>query len=403
MKKFIALMLALVMVMSLTGCFSGNVGIVFNENGSGKVATSMYIADSFLKEMGKTPEEAFADQDGTIKKKDINGEPYTGIEETQSFANVQELKELLSKTNEETGDTTSVKVETGVSNGKNTVSLTFAYANPETSADSTDATVTVDDAELEEMLKAMQVTIEVTFPGGVKRIDGDRSLYTSDGKTVKINAVASSDEEFLTVVGYLGAAGENGHVVDGVFAEVNKYDGRFKDVPASAWYATELERAFNIGIVDGTAKNKYSPNGNLTKGQVIAMAARLHSLYLKDGKDFSVVSGQKWYQPYVDYAEKNGIIVKGHFTNFDAYTTRAEMAYVFANALPKEMYAVSTSKPDFKDVSKNNQYYASIMTLANAGIVDGVSAGKYAPDETLTRAQAAVFVARLSSSDFRKA
>lgn len=363
----------------------------------------MYIADSFLKEMGKTPEEAFADQDGTIKKKDINGEPYTGIEETQSFANVQELKELLSKTNEETGDTTSVKVETGVSNGKNTVSLTFAYANPETSADSTDATVTVDDAELEEMLKAMQVTIEVTFPGGVKRIDGDRSLYTSDGKTVKINAVASSDEEFLTVVGYLGAAGENGHVVDGVFVEVNKYDGRFKDVPASAWYATELERAFNIGIVDGTAKNKYSPNGNLTKGQVIAMAARLHSLYLKDGKDFSVVSGQKWYQPYVDYAEKNGIIVKGHFTNFDAYTTRAEMAYVFANALPKEMYAVSTSKPDFKDVSKNNQYYASIMTLANAGIVDGVSAGKYAPDETLTRAQAAVFVARLSSSDFRKA
>ena len=74
MKKFIALMLALVMVMSLTGCLSGNVGIVFNENGSGKVATSMYIADSFLKEMGKTPEEAFADQDGTIKKKDINGE-----------------------------------------------------------------------------------------------------------------------------------------------------------------------------------------------------------------------------------------------------------------------------------------------------------------------------------------
>lgn len=69
----------------------------------------------------------------------------------------------------------------------------------------------------------------------------------------------------------------------------------------------------------------------------------------------------------------------------------------------KEMYAVSTSKPDFKDVSKDNQYYESIMTLANAGIVDGVSTGRYAPDETLTRAQAAVFVARLSSSNFRKA
>ena len=363
----------------------------------------MYIADSFLEKMGETPEEAFADQEGTVKKKTINGEPYTGIEETQSFANVQELKELLSKTSEETGETTSVKVETGVSNGKNTVSLTFTYTNPETSADSTNATVTVDDAELEEMLKAMQVTIEVTFPGGVKRIDGDRSLYTSDGKTVKINAIASSDEEFLTVVGYLGAASENGHIIDSAFAEVNKYDGRFKDVPASAWYAKELERAFNIGIVDGTAKDKYSPNGNLTKGQVVAMAARLHSLYLKDGKDFSVVSGQKWYQPYADYAEKNGIIAKGHFTNFDAYTTRAEMAYVFANALPKEMYAVSTSKPDFKDVSKDNQYYESIMTLANAGIVDGVSTGRYAPDETLTRAQAAVFVARLSSSNFRKA
>lgn len=283
MKKFIALMLALVMVLSLTGCLSANVGIVFNENGSGKVTTSMYIADSFLEKMGETPEEAFADQEGTVKKKTINGEPYTGIEETQSFANVQELKDILSKTSEETGETTSVKVETGVSNGKNTVSLTFTYTNPETSADSTDTTVAVDDAELEEMLKAMEVTIEVTFPGGVKRIDGDRSLYTSDGKTVKINAIASSDEEVLTVVGYLGAAGENGHVVDSAFTEVNKYDGRFKDV------------------------------------------------------------------------------------------------------------------------SKDNQYYESIMTLANAGIVDGVSTGKYAPDDTLTRAQAAVFVARLSSSNFRKA
>ena len=180
MKKFIALMLALVMVMSLTGCLSGNVGIVFNENGSGKVATSMYIADSFLKEMGKTPEEAFADQDGTIKKKDINGEPYTGIEETQSFANVQELKELLSKTNEETGDTTSVKVETGVSNGKNTVSLTFAYANPETSADSTDATVTVDlrvlasyflgDSQADDVLTAAQAALLRSALSNVKPV-----------------------------------------------------------------------------------------------------------------------------------------------------------------------------------------------------------------------------------------
>ena len=64
MKKFIALMLALVMVLSLTGCLSANVGIVFNENGSGKVTTSMYIADSFLEKMGETPEEAFVDQIG---------------------------------------------------------------------------------------------------------------------------------------------------------------------------------------------------------------------------------------------------------------------------------------------------------------------------------------------------
>lgn len=41
------------------------------------------------------------------------------------------------------------------------------------------------------------------------------------------------------------------------------------------------------------------------------------------------------------------------------------------------------------------------MRLVNAGIVNGTGDGKYSPNDSVTRAQAAVFVARLTTPSTR--
>lgn len=298
-KKALALVLALVMVFTLTGCLAEEIDISFKEDGSGSIRAAVYFSDAFLEQMGQTAEEAFKDDEGTPVKKTI------------------------------------------------------------------------------------------------------------DGNTIKINAASGSTEQDLTIVGSLGDAlviAPKPEMDSDVFVEVNKYDGRFKDVASDAWYAKELERAYNIGIINGTSTTGYDPNGTLTKAQVVVMAARLHSLYTKDNKDLTIITGgQTWYQPYVDYAIQNGIIEKDAFANFDTFASRAEMAYVFAHALPSEAYASSSQKTDFNDVDKTNPYYISVMALYNAGIVNGIGNGNYGPNDTVTRAQAAVFVTRLSTPSYRVA
>lgn len=156
-------------------------------------------------------------------------------------------------------------------------------------------------------------------------------------------------------------------------------------------------RAYNIGSVNGTSSTTYSPNAHLTRAQVIVMAARLRSVYDGDGEQFTVQGGQTWYSPYVEYAIKKGIITEGKFDNYSADANRAEMAYVFANALPEECYAGIGNEKTFSDVPTTDSYYTAITRLANAGIVNGTGEGKYTPSASVTRAQAAVFVARLTT------
>lgn len=414
-KKALALVLALVMAFSLTGCLAEEIDISFKEDGSGSVRAAVYFSDAFLEQMGQTAEEAFKDDEGTPVKKTIDGQPYSGIEQSETFSSIEELSKLLTQTGKDTQDAATFAVESAVVDGKTLVTVKFALTSEDEAMgqDTTDDgmfTINMDgdsEAQLEQLASAIHVTMSISFPDGIKRVDGDKNMYTIDGNTIKINAASGSTEQDLTIIGSLGDAlviAPQPEMDSDIFVEVNKYDGRFNDVPTDAWYAKELERAYNIGIINGTSNTGYDPNGTLTKAQVVVMAARLHSLYTKDIKDLTIITGgQTWYQPYVEYAIQNGIIEKDAFTNFDTFASRAEMAYVFAHALPSEAYASSSQKADFNDVDKTNQYYSSVMALYNAGIVNGIGNENYGPNDTVTRAQAAVFVTRLSTPSYRVA
>lgn len=131
------------------------------------------------------------------------------------------------------------------------------------------------------------------------------------------------------------------------------------------------------------------------------MAARLRNIYDGDNEQFTAIVGQPWYAPYVEYAVKKGIVEKDKFSDYTADATRAEMACVFANALPEECYAAIGEGKTFSDMPATDNYYAPIMRLANAGIVNGTGDGKYRPNDSVTRAQAAVSVARLTTPSTR--
>ena len=109
------------------------------------------------------------------------------------------------------------------------------------------------------------------------------------------------------------------------------------------------------------------------------------------------------YQPYVDYAMENGLIAQGDFSSYTAKATRAQMAYLFCNALPQGTLAEINSISSIPDVSASHPYAKEIQTLYKAGVLTGSDMyGTFNPDSNIIRAEAAAILSRVALPDQRK-
>lgn len=178
------------------------------------------------------------------------------------------------------------------------------------------------------------------------------------------------------------------------------YAGDFKDVPSSHWAASSVRTCFEYGLMKGITSSEFAPDGNLTVAQALVMADRVHEIYT-DGSS-SLQNGQPWYQPYVDYAENNGILIAGEFSDYNAAATREQMAAIFSRALPaSELKAVNdiSSVPDIA----GSPYASEILMLYKAGILTGSDIyGTFNPDSSIRRSEAAAILSRIAIPAERK-
>ena len=188
------------------------------------------------------------------------------------------------------------------------------------------------------------------------------------------------------------------------FKAVCVYKG-YPDVDETKWYGTEnsgvICDATLLGIVKGDDKGNFRPEDGVTLGEVVKMAAVVNDTYYGTRRYFDQSMGEKWYDTYVDFAVKQGIIKDGEFKDFDRNATRAEIAYIFANALPaEELAAKSSLQPP--DVNAADKYAAEIFLLYAAGVLEGNDeAGTFDAERDLTRAEAAAIITRVACPDKR--
>ncbi|MBR0129986.1 MAG: S-layer homology domain-containing protein, partial [Firmicutes bacterium] len=196
-------------------------------------------------------------------------------------------------------------------------------------------------------------------------------------------------------------------LLEGRFIPMRSYrSGHFTDVTPNHWFEQNVSCAYELGLMEGTSNNLFKPLGNVTLAQAIAMAARLHNIYEGGSGKFS--EGTVWYEVYVNYALDNGIIKSSDFdagtigkTVYNRYATRAEMAYIFSNALPEEALPAINSISAIPDVTAGNQYYIQILRFYEAGIVEGGNGHRYYPENNITRAEAAAIISRMALPELR--
>lgn len=221
---------------------------------------------------------------------------------------------------------------------------------------------------------------------------------SGNGGTADNDNGGASDDDII-------AGGDDKPQIEVVkLSKVNTYrSGQFSDLTGSEWYFDYAKSAYEMGLMNGS-DGKFDPNGNMTIGQTITIAARIYSTYAQDGYNFSVQEGDPWYKPYVDYAYKKGIISdKYRNANMNAKAARLEFAEILSKCLPdKALEPINQVKSgEFPDVSSTSDAGKAVYKLCEAGILTGSSDGKFHPADSISRAEASAVIARLADSTQR--
>ncbi|MDO4552758.1 MAG: S-layer homology domain-containing protein, partial [Bacillota bacterium] len=185
------------------------------------------------------------------------------------------------------------------------------------------------------------------------------------------------------------------------------YNG-FDDVDESRWYGSQnqgsVADAVRLSIMEGDGDGSFRPEDSITLAEIVKIAAVMRSIYLDDGHVFDQESGENWWDCYVDYAAEKGIIhiEEDGFTDFSLPATRAQVAYVFAGALPEEEFEAVRQVDSLPDVQETDLYGAEIFLLYRAGVLQGTDEdGTFCGDRQIIRAEVAAMVVRVALPEER--
>ena len=182
-----------------------------------------------------------------------------------------------------------------------------------------------------------------------------------------------------------------------VFAEINPPDDSaapFTDVSADAWYYDSVADAYAMGIINGVSKTKYAPDESLTVAECIKLAVCVSQIQ-RNGAVTLTNGTENWYDPYVDYALKKGIIT-APYADYNGKASRAQIAVMFSRVLSAKEIILNKGTRRYCDVTDETLwYYDSVYRLYQTGIMIGGDNGKFSPNDSISRSEIAAVVVRM--------
>lgn len=180
-------------------------------------------------------------------------------------------------------------------------------------------------------------------------------------------------------------------------------DMPFTDVTTRDWFYDAVKSAWENGLIDGAAVNRYLPNDTLSVAQAIKLAAVLHQKQ-NLGRIQLANGSVHWYDSYVSYAVENGLIERAYQSRSEAQmnaaVTRAEFVHILFKTLTGETEL--TAAKTIPDVAAGSAYADEICAFYRAGILTGSDkSGAFYPNSTLKRSEAAAILNRLFDAKAR--
>jgi hypothetical protein len=197
-------------------------------------------------------------------------------------------------------------------------------------------------------------------------------------------------------------------------SEKPAYSKSFNDLPQGHWAYQAVMGMAGKGIISGYSDGTFRPNGVVTRGEFAKMMVLALDLptYIPYPPTFKDVSSDNWAYTYVEstrnyiagYNKSDGTYYK---TNDKALREDMACALVKAKGLQYENYQYKNA-----DVSKLNKLFSDANKIApdlkryvliayENNIIKGYSDNTFKPMGTLTRAEAASLLYKMSSNNLQ--
>ena len=194
----------------------------------------------------------------------------------------------------------------------------------------------------------------------------------------------------------------NGQVtVNATFVETEApVDEPFVDVNEGDWFYDAVVYAYQNELMDGVGGNRFAPNSETTRAQLVTILYRLEGQPAVSGDlPFTDVETGTWYTNAVLWAAQNGIVNGVTDTTFAPgdEITRQQLVTILYRYAEAKGYDVSASADlsGYPDAGQVQDYAQPAMAWAVAeNIIQGMEDGTLKPAGNASRAQIATILMR---------
>ncbi len=175
----------------------------------------------------------------------------------------------------------------------------------------------------------------------------------------------------------------------------------FLDVDPDAWYKDAVQFAYDNGLMTGTSATEFAPDVTTTRAMIVSILARLEGVTAADDAGFSDVDDE-WFATAVNWAANVGVVNGFEDNTFrpnDAIT-REQLAAILCNyaAWKGEDVSARAELSRYSDAAAISSWATDVMRWAVAeNLISGVTTDELQTQGAATRAQVAAILQRFLS------
>ena len=240
-------------------------------------------------------------------------------------------------------------------------------------------------------------TMTLTAPLGKETAGYWANLYHYDERAEALNfeATAKIDQDGSVTIPFSHAS-QYAIVIDTHSHAAVSVSEIFTDVAPNAWYKDAVQYAYDNGLMTGVSADAFAPEQTTTRAMIVSILARLEGVESAQAAGFADVNDE-WYATAVNWAANVGV-VNGYEDNTfrpNQPITREQLAAILMNYSAYKGQDVS-ARADLNNYTDQPSAWATeTMSWAVAeGLISGVTADQMQPQGNATRAQVAAILQR---------